>query len=121
MAETLDLSMFVTRAPDGIAHMELAVDGVGCASCIRKIEDGLQKTPGVASARLNFTDRRLAVGWREGELSAGEVIEAIERIGYHAHPFRPQRAESDEADQARFLLKCVAVAGFAAMNVMLLP
>src|SRR6185436_15946079 len=94
--ETLDLSMFVSRT-DGVAHMELAVDGVGCSSCIRKIENGLKATPGIAGARLNFTDRRLAVDWREGELSAGGVIEALERIGYRAHPFRPQQAESDEA------------------------
>jgi Cu2+-exporting ATPase len=120
MPEALDLSMFVTRAADGTAHMELAVDGVGCASCIRKIENGLKATPGVAHARLNFTDRRLAVDWREGELSAGGVIEALERIGYRGHPFRPQQAESDEAVYARWLMKCLAVAGFAAMNVMLL-
>src|SRR6266568_1192779 len=120
MTETLDLSMFVRRADDGLAHMELAVDGVGCASCIRKIENGLKAVPGIAGARLNFTDRRLAVDWREGELSAADVIEAVEHIGYRAHPFRPQQAESDEALHARWLMKCLAVAGFAAMNVMLL-
>jgi Cu2+-exporting ATPase len=120
MAEALDLSMFVTRALDGTAHMELAVDGIACAGCIRKIESGLKQTPGIAQARLNFTDRRLAVDWREAEQSAGGVIEALERIGYHAHPFRPQQAESDEARHARWLMKCLAVAGFAAMNVMLL-
>src|SRR5437868_1736390 len=102
MTETLDLSMFVTRAADGIARMELAVDGVGCANCIRKIENGLKAVPGIANARLNFTDRRLAVGWREDELSAGGVIEALERIGYQAHPFRPQQLESDEALRARW-------------------
>jgi P-type Cu2+ transporter len=48
------------------------------------------------------------------------VIEAVERIGYRAHPFEPERAETDEAEQARWLMKCLAVAGFAAMNVMLL-
>jgi P-type Cu2+ transporter len=120
MAEALDLSMFVTRAADGTAHMDLAIEGVGCASCIRKIENGLKSTPGVAHARLNFTDRRLAVDWRDNELSAGGLIEALHRIGYRAHPFRPQQAESDEAVHARWLMKCLAVAGFAAMNVMLL-
>ena len=120
MAETLDLSMFVTRAPDGNAHMEIAVEGVGCANCIRKIENGLKATPGVAGARLNFTDRRLAVDWNEDTLSAADVIHTVEKIGYQAHPFRPQQAESEEAKQARDLLKYLAVAGFAAMNIMLL-
>ena len=70
MAETLDLSMFVQRR-DGTAHMDLAVEGIGCAGCIRKIESGLKQLPGVVDARLNFTNRRLAVDWREDELDAG--------------------------------------------------
>ncbi|HEY4406815.1 MAG TPA: heavy metal translocating P-type ATPase [Xanthobacteraceae bacterium] len=120
MTETLDLSMFVSHGEAGTAHMTLAVEGVGCAGCIRKIEGGLKQLPGILDARLNFTNRRLAVDWREDEIDAAKVIEALQRIGYRAHPFEPERAEADEAKQARWLMKCLAVAGFAAMNVMLL-
>ena len=120
MAETLDLSQFVERSAAGTAHMTLAVDGVGCAGCIRKIEGGLTKLPGVIDARLNFTQRRLAVDWRDDEIGAPEIIVALEKIGYHAHPFAPQRVEADDSRQAKRLLKCLAVSGFAAMNVMLL-
>ena len=120
MAETLDLSQFVERSAAGTAHMTLAVDGVGCAGCIRKIEGGLTKLPGVIDARLNFTQRRLAVDWRDNEIGAPEIIVALEKIGYHAHPFAPQRVEADDSRQAKRLLKCLAVSGFAAMNVMLL-
>ncbi len=120
MAETLDLSMFVEHGDAGAAHMTLAVEGVACAGCIRKIESGLTKLPGVIDARLNFTQRRLAVDWRDNEIDAARIIEALEGIGYHAHPFAPERVEADESAQAKWLLKCLAVAGFAAMNVMLL-
>lgn len=120
MSEALDLSMFVTRPGNGTAHMELAVEGVGCAGCIRKIEGGLKNLHGVVDARLNFTDRRLAVDWRENELAAADVVETLRRIGYPAHPFRPARVETDEAQYSRWLLRCLAVAGFAAMNIMLL-
>jgi Cu2+-exporting ATPase len=119
MTETLDLSVFVKRT-GGLAHMDLAVEGVGCAGCIRKIETGLKQLPGIVDARLNFTNRRLAVDWRPDQLEASAVVDALERIGYHAHPFEPQRAESEEARTARALLKALAVAGFAAMNIMLL-
>jgi Cu2+-exporting ATPase len=119
MAEALDLAMFV-RHHDGTAHMDLAVEGVACAGCIRKIEGGLMRLPGILEARLNFTNRRLAVDWREDELAAADVIAALEDIGYRAHPFQPERAETDEASHARWLTKCLAVAGFAAMNIMLL-
>jgi len=120
MTEASDLSIFVSHGEAGTAHMTLAVEGVGCAGCIRKIEGGLKQLPGIVDARLNFTNRRLAVDWREDELDAAEVIEALQRIGYRAHPFEPERAEAHEAQQARWLMKCLAVAGFAAMNVMLL-
>jgi Cu2+-exporting ATPase len=119
MAETLDLSTFVQHR-DGTAHIDLAVEGVACAACIRKIEGSLKQVPGIIAARLNFTNRRLAVDWREDELEAAEVIAALEDIGYRAHPFQPERAETEEAHQASWLTKCLAVAGFAAMNIMLL-
>jgi P-type Cu2+ transporter len=120
MAETLDLSLFVEPGDAGASHMTLAVEGVSCAGCIRKLENGLNKLPGVINARLNFTQRRLAVDWRDDETDAAKIIAAIETIGYHAHPFAPERADTDESAQAKWLMKCLAVAGFAAMNVMLL-
>jgi P-type Cu2+ transporter len=120
MFEALDLSRFVEQSDDGKAHMTLAVEGVGCAGCIRKIETGLKKLPGVIDARLNFTQHRLAVDWRDAEIDAAKIIEALKTLGYGAYPFAPERVEVDESRRAKWLLKCLAVAGFAAMNVMLL-
>jgi P-type Cu2+ transporter len=120
MAEALDLSKFVERSDSGNAHMMLAVEGVGCAGCIRKIETGLKKLPGIVDARLNFTQHRLAVEWRDAEIDAARIIEALKTLGYGAYPFAPELVEADEVRQAKWLLKCLAVAGFAAMNVMLL-
>ena len=119
MTETLDLSLFVQHR-EGTSHLELAVEGVACAGCIRKIEGSLKRLPGVVDARLNFTNRRLTVDWHEDKLAATDLIAALEDIGYPAHPFRPERAETEEAQHMRWLVKCLAVAGFAAMNIMLL-
>jgi len=120
MAETLDLSRFVERRDGGVAHMTLAVEGVGCAGCIRKIEGGLAKLPGIVDVRLNFTQRRLSIDWRDDAVDAAKIMQAVEQIGYRAHPFAPERVEADDSRQARQLLKCLGVAGFAAMNIMLL-
>jgi len=120
MAEILDLSRFVERSQDGNAHITLAVEGVSCAGCIRKIETGLKKLPGIIDARLNFTQHRLGVDWRDAEIDAARIIETLKTLGYGAYPFAPEIVETDEVRQAKWLLKCLAVAGFAAMNVMLL-
>jgi len=119
MAEPLDLALFVQRR-DGTAHIDLAVEGVACAACIRKIEGSVRRLPGVVDARLNFTNRRLAVDWHENELAPADLIAALQDIGYPAHPFQPERAETQEAQHMGWLVKCLAVAGFAAMNIMLL-
>ena len=50
-------------------------------------------------------------------LAAG-VIAALKDIGYRAHPFQAERAETEEAQHMRWLVKCLAVAGFGAMNIM---
>jgi len=119
MAETLDLSVYVKRQDDGTAHLDLAVEGIDCAACIGEIEGGLSDLPGLLSARLNYTTHRLALQWR-GDLNPAQVVEELRRLGYRTHPFRARAVEEEEARRAQWLLKCLAVAGFASMNIMLL-
>jgi len=120
MAETLDLSIYVTRQGDGTAHLDLAIEGIDCAACIDEIEGGLCRLPEILDARLNYTNHRLAVEWRDGAFSPTQVVEELGRLGYRAHPFRAKLVEEEETRRARWLLKCLAVAGFASMNIMLL-
>jgi Cu2+-exporting ATPase len=115
-----DLSVFVERRPDGTASIDLAVEGIDCAACIGDIEGGLRKLPGLIGARLNFTTHRLAVEWHENKLPADAILAELERIGYRAHPFRTGDLEAQAQRHAQWLLKCLGVAGFAAMNIMLL-
>jgi len=120
MTESLDLSHYAKPARKGTLGMELAVEGVACGGCIARIEGAVKRLPGVTEARLNFTNRRLHVAWADGALKPAQILQALEDSGYHGHPFVPLRAEQEETAQARQLTRCMAVAGFAAMNIMLL-
>ena len=120
MSEALDLSHYATPTADGTCGMDLAVEGVHCGACIARIETAMKKLPGVTEARLNFTNRRLHVAWVDDKLRPAEILSTLESIGYRGHPFVPLRAEQEEAAEARRLTRYLAVAGFAAMNVMLL-
>ena len=120
MSETLDLSLYAKPAANGTLGMDVAVEGISCGACIARIEGAVKRLPGVTEARLNFTNRRLHVAWDDGRVKPSQILTAIETAGYHGYPFVPLRAEQEEAAEARRLLRCLAVAGFAAMNVMLL-
>ena len=120
MNETLDLSLYAKPTGNGTLGMELAIDGIACGACIARVESAVKHVPGVTEARLNFTDRRLHVAWADGAFKPAEILRALEASGYHGHPFVPLRAEQEEAAKALRLTRCMAVAGFATMNVMLL-
>ena len=120
MADALDLSHFVRLDDAGVATMDFAVEGQDCAACIDDIEGGLGALAGVVAARLNVATRRLRVSWRPETAGPQAVIARMAEMGYRAHPFELHRLESDDAQRTRWLVRCLAVASFAMMNVMLL-
>ena len=120
MQATRDFSHYVRDLGSGLSHIDLAVEGVSCAGCMSKIERGLSALPDVTLARVNLTDRRVALEWKEGVLDPARFIDRLAELGYKAYPFEPVRAEALETEQASFLLRCLGVAAFAAMNVMML-
>lgn len=115
-----DLSVFVRHRHDGIASMELAVDGIRCAGCMQAIEGGLAREPAILGARVNLALKRVSVEWREALLRPEAVVEQLAALGFKAYPFAPERQEEGAASEERHLLRALGVAGFAAMNIMLL-
>ncbi len=111
---------FIRRATPGFAGVTLAVENMHCAGCMRRIEDGLLKVPGVIGARANLTTKRVAVDWQDGKSSPDAVIGALDALGYRVAPVDPEEARGREAAEDKRLLKAMAVAGFAAANIMLL-
>ena len=120
MQATRDFSHYVKDAGSGLSHIDLAVEGVSCAGCMSKIERGLSAMPDVTLARVNLTDRRVALEWKQGALDPGSFIDRLAELGYKAYPFETESAEAAESEQSRFLLRCLGVASFATMNVMML-
>lgn len=119
-AHQRDWQAFVTPADDGAVHMDLAVDGITCAACMGEIERGLKRLPGIRKARVNLTSQRLAVDWIEDQTGADEIVAELDRLGYTAHPFDPASQKERQDKTGKQLLRCLAVAGFAGMNIMLL-
>ncbi len=95
-----------------------AVPGMRCAGCISKIENGLALVPGIAAARVNFTAKRVAISHLP-ETTIPEIQRAIAALGFESQPLGDELAGFTD-ESSRELLKAMAVAGFAMMNIMLL-
>ncbi|WNJ99893.1 heavy metal translocating P-type ATPase [Thalassospiraceae bacterium LMO-JJ14] len=115
-----DPSTFVMAAGDGQSSLNLLVENLHCAACIGKIEGRLNATPGVVQSRVNMSTRRLNVTWRDGEADPAELMRAVQALGYPVTPFDPSELAGVENREGKRLLSAMAVAGFAAANVMLL-
>jgi Cu2+-exporting ATPase len=102
------------------ARIILSVPGAHCAACIGTIERDLESMPGIQTARLNLTLKRLSVQADAG-LTPDDLMTRLARLGYEAHELDPGTLSVTETDrQGRDLLMRLGVAGFAMMNVMLL-
>lgn len=115
-----DYDSLVTHSEDGARRFEAAVEGMTCAACIGEIEAGLRDLPGLDHARVNYTNRRLALEWRDDAFDLASAFERLRLMGYTVRPFELAESEREEIETSRFLLRCLAIAGFAAMNIMLL-
>src|SRR5690242_1377313 len=101
---------------DGLRQTDLAVPDMHCGGCLHKIETALGRLERVSRARANLSTRRVSVFWR-GE-TPPPLIPALKAIGYPAHLFD---AFADRGDGALSqLVRALAVAGFAASNIMML-
>ena len=120
MDEVRDFSHYVRGPKDGLCSLDLILANVDCAACFTDIEARALAVAGVEQARVNVTHGRMTVVWREGAASASAILDHLARCGYPAQPFQAQKAEAVEVARASHLLKCLAVASFAAMNIMLL-
>ena len=109
--------MRALRQAEPLERTVLAVPAMHCAGCMSKIERGLTALPGVASARVNLSTRMVSVE-HAAEFDAHFLVMALADLGFEAQPRRDELAPRYSA--ARPLLAPLAVAGFAAMNVMLL-
>ncbi len=110
----------MTEAAAPLVERDFAVPDIRCAGCIAKLEQGLVRDRRIAAARVNFTEKRVHISCTP-DAETPELIGTFSLLGFEAHPIGGGPAEVDGgASDSRALLRAVAVAGFAMMNIMLL-
>jgi len=123
--QSSDLSAWVETRDDEAtgeqrAHMTMMVDGLHCGACVWLIEQALLRQAGVTSARVSLSTRRLTVSWQPALMTAEQLASLVESLGYRLVPVAQDCLRNRDEVELKSLLRAMAVAGFAAGNLMLL-
>ncbi|MCX7624007.1 MAG: heavy metal translocating P-type ATPase [Thermomicrobium sp.] len=96
-----------TAVPPMEASIELAVEGMTCASCVRRVERALSRLPGVREAVVNLATERAYVRYDPLVASVDALLRAVEGAGYRAHVATSLpdvcETEGDDAERRRAL------------------
>ncbi len=102
----------VSALDDGSYEARVVVDGLRCASCVWVVERVLERTPGVRHANVSYATGRATLRWDPAATDLPALAHRIAALGYHP------RALGEEPRADRELIVKLAVAAFAAANIM---
>ncbi len=102
-----------------VQSLELAIDGMTCASCVGRVERALLKVPGVRSAAVNLASERAHVEVI-GTPAPAALIQAVEAAGYKASAGDQQRPEED-AERRLQRERWAVIAGLLLAAPLVLP
>ncbi|HEY4171707.1 MAG TPA: cation transporter, partial [Rhodopila sp.] len=79
--------------------VDLAISGMTCASCVKRVETVLSRVPGVTSASVNLATERAQVIAVSADTAM--LIRAVEKAGYGATEIQPEAPPADHTSQDR--------------------
>ncbi|MBI3605744.1 MAG: copper-translocating P-type ATPase, partial [Nitrospirae bacterium] len=97
-----------------VQNVELALEGMSCASCASRIEKALNKIEGVAAA-VNFGAEKAYIRFKAGTVPIETLIGAVKKAGYEAREisksgFPEEKARHQEAYQRELKLFWISAA-----------
>jgi Cu+-exporting ATPase len=79
-------------------HVDLALEGLHCASCVGRAERALAAVPGVDSATVNLATERAAIDFDPTVAGVPQLVRAIAEAGYAATPLTGSAPRSPGRD-----------------------
>ncbi|MDK2990768.1 MAG: Zn2+/Cd2+-exporting ATPase, partial [Clostridiales bacterium] len=105
---------------------EFILDGLECANCAAKMEDGIKRIDGVCDASVNFATRRLSIDVDDGH-DKGHVIKLAQNIVNDIEPQVNMRSlndaeeGNDEEGEEDISLYRLIIAGIIYASAFLIP
>jgi Cu+-exporting ATPase len=81
--------------------VDLAIEGMTCASCVGRVEKALSRISGVRSAAVNLATERAVVKVIGGAVAPAELVAAIAEVGYEARAIPKDAALTTVAKDRR--------------------
>ena len=105
---------------DGFKETILTIEGISCSACAWLIEMQVSKFKGINKINVNATTQRATVQWQESQIKLSEILSLIDKIGYHALPFKASTAEEANKKQAKSFIRRLGISGILMMQVMMI-
>ncbi|GAA3937287.1 heavy metal translocating P-type ATPase [Litoribacillus peritrichatus] len=105
---------------ENIASATLLISGISCAACVWLIEKHLEHLSGIEEVRVNLTTHRATISWNTQDIKLSEIFYAIDAIGYHAEPWKANRAAQQQQKENHTALARLGIAGIGMMQVMMM-
>ena len=119
-APLADLSAYrPVRGADGSAEVDVAIEGIRCASCVWLNERVLQRTPGVLAARVNYATHRARIRYTPATITLAAVLARVQAAGYLPRPWVESEQARARDEEVRDLLIRVGTAWFLASQLMI--
>lgn len=107
-----------------IKTMDIAVSGMTCASCVRRIETALSTVPGVFDASVNLLNGRASVRVFSDQTPFSDLANAVGKAGYTAQGLAVTEAKDNQptaqAKEAEKLSRSFMLAAVLALPVVIL-
>ena len=107
------------KSDGDVREASLILEGIVCAACVWLNERHLRQLPGVISVEINFSTHRARVRWDNTRVQLSQILQAVQEIGYLAHPFDTSRQEELFRKERNTAIRRLAIAGLGMMQVMM--
>ncbi|MHB1841937.1 MAG: heavy metal translocating P-type ATPase [Sulfobacillus sp.] len=88
-----------------LSETRLTVEGMTCASCVRRVERTLGKVPGVVSAEVNLASGTARISHLGGAVAEPALSAAVDKAGYHAQVIPAEDQDVEETARLRDLAR----------------
>ena len=84
-------------------ELELAVEGMTCASCANRVQKVLSRQPGVSGASVNLANHRAVLRYDPRSTSLDGLQSAVRKIGYAITPTSAEQVDAADGHGERRL------------------